>query len=378
MSLPKSIQSVLKFNLQDAFFFLVLTGLSIAFYQVLRPFLVAIFAAVFLAHLLHVPYVFAQSRLKLGPRAASALVVFLTAVLILIPVSLVGSLVFLEAAEGYQQIQASGFFAHLSSNHAVEDALKHLPFLSTHWSDIENLNLRERLIDWSEEGIAWIARAARDTTANLGIALVQFVLTLYLMYFLLLRGKSLSERAFQLLPFPSEDSEKIMHETFRIVEATLIGSVIVGLLEGFLGGLVFYLAGIPGPVVWGVVMALFSMLPVVGASTILIPTGLWFLLVRDYHNAWMVLGLGAGGIGLTTGLLKPKLVGDRSGLHPAVVVLSTIGGLAWLGATGFFVGPLVAALCFMMWKQFAERYKTGQVHTDSEPHAPESTRPPHL
>jgi predicted PurR-regulated permease PerM len=70
----------------------------------------------------------------------------------------------------------------------------------------------------------------------------------------------------------------------------------------------------------------------------------------------LLIGLGFGGVALTQNVVKPKLLGDRAGLHPGLVLLSTIGGIAWLGLIGFLVGPLLAALFIIVWEQFAKRY----------------------
>lgn len=126
--------------------------------------------------------------------------------------------------------------------------------------------------------------------------------------------------------------------------------------------ILFFLVGIPHPVVWGVVMAIFSMLPVVGSNTVIVPFAVFLLITGHWGKALVLLTAGTGLLTISTSILKPKIVGDRAGLHPAVIVLSTIGGVAWLGMVGFFIGPLIAALFIMVWTQYSERYKARISH----------------
>ncbi|MBL8992069.1 MAG: AI-2E family transporter, partial [Spirochaetia bacterium] len=262
----------------------------------------------------------------------------------------------LEVADGYDNFRKSEFYGAFTSKSIVEK-MKKLPLLHNQWHRLEELNLDQKLEQNVDTALQVIFQWTRKILVSTSTFFLQLLITLYLIYFFLLDGEKWGRRAYELLPIKYEDSDKIFFETMRVVQGALLGSVVVGIIEGVWGGLVFAAIGIPSPAIWGLVMTILSILPVVGSNTILIPFGLYMLATGHYGKAVVILVIGSGLITITTGLLKPKLVGDRAGLHPAMIVLSTLGGVAWLGMVGFFIGPLLAALFFMIWVQFSERYK---------------------
>ncbi|MBN8217936.1 MAG: AI-2E family transporter [Spirochaetes bacterium] len=347
---------VLRFTVQDTFFFLILAGLSIAFYKVLSPFLVILFAAIILAHAFYKPFLYLRDRLRLRASLAALVTTLFAASVIAVPITLVTFLLSTEVSEGYQRLRTTDFYGEFSVG-GVSKSVKQIPLFRDNWKTLEDLHIDERVVNGIEEGLAWLYKALQSLIVSTTRFLIQLVITLYLIYFFLLDGVKIGNRAYELLPVREEDSRKIFSETLRIVEATLLGTVVVGALEGTWAGFLFFLVGIPSPVVWGVVMAIFSMLPVVGSNTIIVPFAIFLLVTGHWGKALILLSAGTVLLTISTSILKPKIVGDRAGLHPAVIVLSTIGGVAWLGMVGFFIGPLIAALFIMVWTQYSERYK---------------------
>jgi predicted PurR-regulated permease PerM len=100
------------------------------------------------------------------------------------------------------------------------------------------------------------------------------------------------------------------------------------------------------------------MIPLIGSNLIIIPAGLVVLFSGELGAGLVIIVAGVVGVAITQNMVKPKLVGDRSGLHPALALLSTIGGIAWLGLIGFLVGPVLASLFIVVWRQFARRYRS--------------------
>lgn len=100
-----------------------------------------------------------------------------------------------------------------------------------------------------------------------------------------------------------------------------------------------------------------SMIPLIGTNLVLIPAGALTILAGRPVAGILIIVAGAVGVAITQNVIKPQLLGERSGLHPALALLSTIGGIAWLGLIGFLVGPVLAALFVVVWRQFAQRYR---------------------
>jgi predicted PurR-regulated permease PerM len=142
-----------------------------------------------------------------------------------------------------------------------------------------------------------------------------------------------------------------------MTSATMVSTLIIGIIEGLFGGILFLIFGLPSPVLWGVVMLIVSMIPLVGTNVIIVPAGIVMIASGRYFAGIVIIILGLVGITLSQNLLKPKLLGNRSGLHPALVLISTLGAIIWIGVIGFLVGPLMASLFIVVWNQFGFKYR---------------------
>jgi predicted PurR-regulated permease PerM len=112
--------------------------------------------------------------------------------------------------------------------------------------------------------------------------------------------------------------------------------------------------GIHAPVLWGVVMGLFSLLPAVGAAIVWLPTAIYFLSTGAIWEGVVLIAFGAFVIGLVDNLLRPFLVGKDTELPDYLVLISTLGGIAMFGLNGFVIGPVIAAMFIAVWDIFSE------------------------
>jgi len=126
----------------------------------------------------------------------------------------------------------------------------------------------------------------------------------------------------------------------------------VAAAQGALGGLIFWILGIQGPVLWGVVMAFLSLLPAVGAGLIWAPVAIYFLATGDMGKGLILIAYGVLVIGLVDNVLRPLLVGKDTKMPDYIVLISTLGGMALFGLTGFVIGPVIAALFMAIWDMF--------------------------
>lgn len=129
--------------------------------------------------------------------------------------------------------------------------------------------------------------------------------------------------------------------------------MIVAIVQGTLGGLVFYFLGVSSALLWGVVMTLFSLIPMVGASIVWLPVCIYFFAVGAVLKGFILLFFGAVVIGLMDNILRPVLVGRDTKLPDYLILLSTLGGFVIYGMNGFVVGPLIATLFIASWEIFS-------------------------
>jgi predicted PurR-regulated permease PerM len=183
---------------------------------------------------------------------------------------------------------------------------------------------------------------------------VNLFVMLYLLFFLLRDGKSLSTAASQALPLKPDHTRRLLAEFTTVVRATVKGNIIVALVQGTLGGLAFWFLGINGALLWGSVMALLSLLPAVGAALVWGPVAIYLLSTGSLLSGLGLVAWGVLVIGLVDNVLRPILVGKQTRLPDYVVLIATLGGLAAFGLNGFVIGPVIAAIFLVCWDIFTQ------------------------
>ena len=172
---------------------------------------------------------------------------------------------------------------------------------------------------------------------------------LYLLFFLLRDGDRLFTLLKRSIPLQAEQQDALFEKFVTVVRATVKGDLLVALLQGSLGGLAFWGLGIRAPLVWGVLMAVVSLLPVVGAAIIWLPVALYLLVSGSIWQGLALIIFGTLAIGLVDNILRPILVGQDTKMPEYLVLISTLGGLEAFGLIGFVMGPLIAAMFLAVW-----------------------------
>ncbi|MEY9654048.1 AI-2E family transporter [Bradyrhizobium ottawaense] len=184
---------------------------------------------------------------------------------------------------------------------------------------------------------------------------------LYLLFFLLRDGDELNARIRDALPLRASHSAEILHAFTLAVRGTIKGIILVALIQGALGGVIFWLLGLTAPLLAGALMALLSLLPVLGSALVWLPAGLYLLVAGSVTKGIILLAFGTFVIGLADNFLRPILVGQSIRMPSYIVLLATLGGLAAFGANGFVIGPLVAAMFLTAWQVFVRSKEQQEV-----------------
>jgi predicted PurR-regulated permease PerM len=214
-------------------------------------------------------------------------------------------------------------------------------------------------------------------SAGIGTAnfLLKLALMLYIAFFLIRDGRVLVEKMVYTLPLGDERERMLFQKFAEVARATVKGNLVVAMVQGALGGIIFWLLGLPAPLLWGVVMAVLSLIPAVGAGLVWLPAAIYLYAVGQWISATVLLAYGVTVIGLADNILRPILVGRDTKLPDWMVLLSTLGGLSLFGINGFVVGPLVAVLFIAFWQIFGREFKTeSDREAAAEPSDPESAR----
>jgi predicted PurR-regulated permease PerM len=205
---------------------------------------------------------------------------------------------------------------------------------------------------------AFMFSALSATTRATAVFIFHFVILLYTMFFFLTGGPALLEGVMAFLPLEDADKERVLDKFVSVTRATLKGTILIGIAQGVMGGLAFWVVGIDGAIFWGTIMTVLSIVPGIGSALVWVPAAIILMVSGE---VWRGIGLAAFGgivIGSIDNLLRPLLVGRDTQMHELLIFFSTLGGLLMFGVMGFIVGPILAALFVTVWEMFATTFRS--------------------
>jgi predicted PurR-regulated permease PerM len=352
----------------ESYTFLVLVLLAtVAFVWMIRAFLSPVFWAAVFAVLfqgLHRRILAACG----GRRSvAAALATLAVVVLVVLPFGAVLGALARQGLLLYQGI-ASGAINVQAPIEMFERSLPAVTdFLARYGISIAQL--RAAVQDVAAAAMQFIAARAFVAGQNALLLTVLFGLMLYVLFFFFRDGDRIVAGVMRVLPLGEARKQRLLLKTAEVSRATVKGNLIVAAAQGGLGVLLFWLVGLQTAVFWGVVMAVLSLLPAVGAGLVWVPAAVILLAGGAIWQGVVVILGGLFVIGLVDNILRPIVVGRDTRLPDYIVLLSTLGGIAAFGLAGFVAGPVIAALCIVMWEMFAEEYAVRDPGTAMAPAA---------
>ena len=336
-------------EMQQKAFYLLLAVVSIAFCFVLRPFFGAVFWGAILAIIFTPPNNWLTRRMGGRRNLASLTTLTLCLLIVVLPLIFVTGALIQEGSTVYQQIKSG----QLNFGAYFQQALHALPPSVTRVLDRFGLtdisDLQQKLTAGAAQASQIIATQALSIGQNTFQFVVSFGVMLYLLFFLLRDGPQLSKIIMRAIPLSEPHKQHLLRKFTTVARATVKGNIAVAAVQGALGGLAFWFLGIQGSLLWGVLMGFLSLLPAVGAALIWGPVGIYFLLTGDVGKGSILIGFCAVVIGAVDNVLRPILVGKDTRMPDWVVLISTLGGMALFGLSGFVIGPLIAALFIASW-----------------------------
>lgn len=313
-------------------------------YRLAAPFVPALAGALALAVLFSPVHRRLERRLGNG-NIAAGLCVLVAALLVVVPVTLIASRLVDELNRGAQAIQAlveSGSWRAAFDRHAVLAPIGH-------WLD-KQLDLPSAVAP----AAAWLTSAGASVLQGSVLQGIGAVLVFYV-FFYMLRDRAAALQALRSLsPLSDDDMGQLFSEVADTVHATIYGTLIVAVIQGALGGLMFWWLGLPEPLLWGVVMGLLAVVPVLGAFIIWLPVAIFLALEGSIGHALLLAAWGTVVVGGIDNLLYPILVGKRLKMHTLVAFVSIVGGLIVFGPSGLILGPVVFTVTrrlLQIWKR---------------------------
>jgi predicted PurR-regulated permease PerM len=342
-------------TIQNTFFVGLLILTTLAFFGLIQDFLMPLFWAVVLAILFEPVHQGWLRQTKERSSLSAVLSVLTILIIVILPLFLVGLSVSREAVALYERI-AAGEIDLQQPLRRLEDAV---PVLAQYLdrAGVNIAQIRENLSSAAVTASQYVASQALAIGQNTLTFTVMFFLMLYLLFFFLRDGDKLVQLIIRALPLGDVRERKLLAKFAEVSRATIKGTLVVGSVQGTLGGLAFWILGLPAPVFWGVVMTVLSLLPAVGSALVWGPAAIILIATGHVIKGIILIAVGTLLIGLVDNVLRPVLVGRDTKMPDYLVLLSTLGGLALFGISGFVIGPVIAAFFLAIWEMFMEEYE---------------------
>ena len=328
---------------------LLLVAITLAFAWILWPFYGAIFWATVLAIVFAPLHRWILKRWKKRPTLAATVSVLVIFMVVIVPAAVVAALLMQEGLSVYARIQSG----EINFTRYFQQVQSALPAWATGLLDRFGLTslseVREKLSESLTKGIQLLAGHALNVGQNALDFVVNFFIMLYLLFFLLRDGAALSRRITDSVPLEAELQRSLGSKFATVIRATIKGNIVVAIVQGALGGLIFWFLGIHAPVFWAVLMMFLSLLPAVGTALVWLPVAIYLLVIGSTGQGVFLIAYGVLVIGLVDNVLRPILVGKDIKMPDYVVLISTLGGMAIFGFNGFVIGPVIAAMFMAVW-----------------------------
>lgn len=344
-----------------------LLGLYVC-YLIAKPFIAPIAFALALAVATHGPYRWLRARFPNKPALAAALAVAGVALLIIVPVGLLGAYLVQQAAESLGELTKGDILAN--SRQAIANRAPQLAGLIA-WVEAR-FDLQSQ---FGRIGSAVAGNAAEILKGSLQVV-TQLGIMLFVLFFLYRDENQARRRLLSLMPLSREEAERLFHRVADTIQATVNGSLTVAAIQAVLAGTMYWALGVAAPALWGAATFIAALVPVFGTVLVWGPIALYLLLTGSVVKALVLIGWGVLAVGTIDNLLYPFLVGDRLRLHTVPTFFAIIGGLNLFGPSGLILGPLALAITIALLDVWWERTAAGQAAEEAVSQTAETSRPP--
>ena len=327
-----------------------------AFGLIIWPFIEPIAWALCLSAITYKPYAY-LARKSGRPRLAAGLMVLLTLVLILGPIASVVLLL----VEELQQVDFTNTYKNLETHLPSLVAWSNQALDSLGLPELQDLltQLKERMPELAPRLISGDMAETAATVLFAPFAFVFFLLiALITQYFVYREAPRLRNLVVDVSPMEVEETDRVLRTLRTTTSAAIMGGVLVALIQGALGGIAFAVAGVQSPVLWSLVMAVFSLFPFGGTALIWVPVGVYLVLTGESFGGWFIIGWGTIVVATADNLLRPWILTKTGAkdIHPLLLFFAILSGIGLFGMSGIVFGPLLLALLTTMVHIYRARY----------------------
>lgn len=340
---------------QGVSFVVMLIVVTIAFVWLMLPFYGAVLWAIILAILFN-PLHRRLVRGLGGRRSLAAAFSTLACIcIVVIPGSMVLAALAREAGSLYARVSAPDFDAISILERVHAGMPSYLVEALSAFNLSEFDQIQTRLTGFLGDAAQTVATGALNIGQSTAQLVIGLGVMLYVLFFMFRDGSQLAIIIRRASPLTDYQTEHVLRKFTTVVKYTVRGNVIIAVIQGAIGGITFLLLGIEAAFLWGVLMAVLSLLPAVGAFLVWSPAAAYLFLSGQVIQGFILVAVGVVIISTIDNILRPPLVGQGTKLPDYMVLVSTLGGLALFGVNGFVIGPLIAALFVALWSLYTDQ-----------------------
>ena len=361
-------------------FLLILTALSLFLcYLLFKQFVFPLLSATVLAIVFYPLHARVQRRLR-KPSLAALVTTLLVILIFVVPATLVllgvkREVVNLYAILDQKSSESGGFSAFLSG--LVDRPMEWIG----RYIDVSQVDARAELVERLKGLSAVLVSQGWNIVGGLGSFVVNSAITLFTLFFLFREGRALRRRIAALLPLSGEQVERLFSGIENTVVGTVYGGLIVAAVQGALVGIALWVLGVDSPLFWGLVAAVFALLPLIGTAIVWVPAAIYLVASGSWVKGLILVGWGALIVGTIDNVLRPILIRGRVQMHPLLIFFAVFGGVNVFGFLGLFIGPVILALTMTTLAMLREESRawyapSPEGPTVAEIPAPEEATPP--
>jgi predicted PurR-regulated permease PerM len=315
---------------------LLILALAIGILIAVGPFLSGLLGAA----VLYVVFVRLYRRLERLMKSAAAAIVTLTIALVIVafPLAWLIGVVIAQAPDALRTFQSSTVFARVADLR------------------IGSFEVGSEVAKASGTIATWLSARVFSLVGSATSAVLNLVIAFFGLYYMLRSDNNTWETIRPYIPFSPVTADALRDRFFSVTEATLLGTMLIALIQGTLVGTGFWLVGLTNPFFWGTVTAIASILPVLGTALVWLPAVLVLLVQNRYGAAITMLVIGAGIASNIDNLIRPLVYRRVSHIHPMITLVGAFAGVKWFGLLGVLLGPLAIAYLFALLHFYREEY----------------------
>lgn len=341
-------------------FLVALGGVTLWFcYLIARPFLEPLFFAVVLAIVFHPLHTRLHKRVR-NANAAALLSTLCALLTIIIPAILLSAALKNELTAVYQSLSAGGVQDGGLITPALQLMEKARMWLGK-YVDLSQVDLRAELLARLQQISSFLLSQLAGFAGGVTSFVVAAVITFFTLFYLFRDGRAFWRRLATLIPLSPAQLQKLTTGVSGTITASMYGGLAVAIAQGTLMGLAFWVLGLPAPVLWGMVTAFCSLIPLFGTSLVWLPASVILILVGHPVKGLILLAWGAGVVSMVDNIIRPLVISKQVNFHPLYVFFALLGGVQVFGVIGLFVGPAVLALAQSLFSLVRE-----ETHTQSD------------